>query len=501
MSLKWPVYLRAIDMYGRTMGNYEPHELGISQKCASYIIEKDGDLVRAINGRTGRIEFQGTDASEVIQNALNNLTPNRTWKERVVCIGEFNINSNIEIPSYTEIVIFGKLKFNSLAYGLKIVGKSHVSILCGTLEAEDGRAVYIHNSDHVKVAHCKFIWKNTTDVAGILFISQFHPDTSESNPSKYIEILFNDFYSENVNRETLGGGYLLYSKIISNRFYTAHDAIDLVLFQHSVLSENVIEYAGANGIELEGGLLGSIICNNTIKHAGSAGIYLPLKTYESGVSIIANNVIEKTVDSNGVWVSVTDNSNPVRGLIIAGNQVEDAGDHSGIAVGVDSVTVYNVKIVNNLVEKSKTGLEIAFTGTASVSKFFVGNNKLEGSTYSLSFYKGADAEVSDLFIQHNKLYGTVNSNVPLTNYNVKWNHGYVTENSGVATFSGDGTTTQFKIEHGLVKAPSVVIVTSLSADAKDFSYAEADDTYIYFNFSTAPPSGTDNVKLSWYAEV
>jgi len=74
-------------------------------------------------------------------------------------------------------------------------------------------------------------------------------------------------------------------------------------------------------------------------------------------------------------------------------------------------------------------------------------------------------------------------------------------NSDIAVFSGDGTTTQFKIEHGLVAKPSKVIVTPLSADAKDFSYAEADDTYIYFNFSAAPPSGTNNVKLAWYAEV
>ena len=78
---------------------------------------------------------------------------------------------------------------------------------------------------------------------------------------------------------------------------------------------------------------------------------------------------------------------------------------------------------------------------------------------------------------------------------------YFYKNKRTAIFSGDGSTTQFKTEHGLVSTPSKVIVTPLSADAKDFAYAEADDTYIYFNFSTAPPSGTDNVKLSWYAEV
>ena len=74
-------------------------------------------------------------------------------------------------------------------------------------------------------------------------------------------------------------------------------------------------------------------------------------------------------------------------------------------------------------------------------------------------------------------------------------------NSGIATFSGDGSTTQFKIEHGLVKAPSKVQVTPMSADAAGDFYVTADDTYIYINYSTAPPSGTDNVKVSWCAEV
>jgi len=80
-------------------------------------------------------------------------------------------------------------------------------------------------------------------------------------------------------------------------------------------------------------------------------------------------------------------------------------------------------------------------------------------------------------------------------------HGYITANSGTATFSGDGSTTQFKVAHGLVKAPKTVVVTPASPDAAGDFYVTWDDTYIYVNYKTAPPSGTDNVKLSWYAEV
>ena len=74
-------------------------------------------------------------------------------------------------------------------------------------------------------------------------------------------------------------------------------------------------------------------------------------------------------------------------------------------------------------------------------------------------------------------------------------------NSGVATFSGDGTTTQFKIAHGLAKAPSKIQVTPGSSDAKGGFYVTADSTYIYVNYDTAPPAGTNNIVLYWYAEV
>jgi len=76
-------------------------------------------------------------------------------------------------------------------------------------------------------------------------------------------------------------------------------------------------------------------------------------------------------------------------------------------------------------------------------------------------------------------------------------------NNGTATFSGDGSTTQFKIAHGLVSTPNKgkTRVWALSADAADNFWIDVDDTYIYVNYKTAPPSGTDNIVLGWYAEV
>ena len=45
------------------------------------------------------------------------------------------------------------------------------------------------------------------------------------------------------------------------------------------------------------------------------------------------------------------------------------------------------------------------------------------------------------------------------------------------------------------------IVTPITADAASDFYVTTDDTNIYINYKSAPPSGTDNLKFSWFAEV
>ena len=96
------------------------------------------------------------------------------------------------------------------------------------------------------------------------------------------------------------------------------------------------------------------------------------------------------------------------------------------------------------------------------------------------------------------------------NYKVRGNVGYATENSGTATFSGDGTTTDFEIgAHGLaITDPSkiVVKVSPVSQDAIDASpcigYVDpSDNTKIRVKFDSPPASGSDNIKITWEAVV
>ncbi len=76
------------------------------------------------------------------------------------------------------------------------------------------------------------------------------------------------------------------------------------------------------------------------------------------------------------------------------------------------------------------------------------------------------------------------------------------ENSGLSTATGDGTTTQFTIPHGLAIEPSkVTVIPTTDAAAANF-YVTKDATNIYINYLTAPPSSTTaNLGWLWTARV
>jgi hypothetical protein len=66
---------------------------------------------------------------------------------------------------------------------------------------------------------------------------------------------------------------------------------------------------------------------------------------------------------------------------------------------------------------------------------------------------------------------------------------------GTAVFSGDGETKDFNISHNFGEAPDFAVAFPASPDAVGDMWGEATDTVFTIHYVTAPPSGTDNVKL------
>ena len=70
----------------------------------------------------------------VINAGIAALTAGRTWKERVVLIGNYTTNGSIAVLSYTVLEIYGKITATVAAYVLSIVNRTDVEIIGGYID-------------------------------------------------------------------------------------------------------------------------------------------------------------------------------------------------------------------------------------------------------------------------------------------------------------------------------------------------------------------------------
>jgi len=92
-----------ITPYNLTVNNISAFNL---KSPASYIIWTDGSTYYALNGSTGEIDYSGTDAATVIQNAVDN-TP--TYGKVVITEGTYTLTNAIELKSYMTFELNGEL--------------------------------------------------------------------------------------------------------------------------------------------------------------------------------------------------------------------------------------------------------------------------------------------------------------------------------------------------------------------------------------------------------
>ena len=339
---------------------------------------------------------------------------------------------------------------NCIGYGIALVASEH-SVVRNNFIYGDG----VNTKDAIKVSasssHISIISNHAYDMID---------DHISCDHSTYITIAYNIVISDQHDHEhgISAWGDSHFIKIIGNTIVgMKKDGIHVTDYQGSVpshihIAHNQIYNVGENGIQIRGYgdtyLEHFVITDNIIKLCGGYGIY--------GIrvrrGVIKGNHIEGTSQlSNGTYDAI---------------RIDYDGTHTNT-----HIIISDNEIVEELTNKP---------------------------AYAINLRNAAN---SNIRVEGNVLIGVTSLNVFPTINIVKRNVGYLTENSGVATFSGDGTTTQFTIPHGLVTTPSKVRVTPRSADAAGDFYITVDATNIYVNYITAPPSGTDNVVLEWEAEV
>jgi len=76
---------------------------------ASWIVFQDGSYTCMQSATTGTVTARSTNASQIINWALGNLTSGRTWQEAVLLKGNFTIDSPILVDDYTYLKLQGKV--------------------------------------------------------------------------------------------------------------------------------------------------------------------------------------------------------------------------------------------------------------------------------------------------------------------------------------------------------------------------------------------------------
>jgi len=466
-------------------------------KTASYIIYKEDVTIYALNGSSGKIDYSGTDASTVIQSAIDALTNGRTWKEKVVLKGDFEIGAKIRIPSYTILEILGKVKLANNVNAIMFDnddysgGNSDIEIIGGELDGNKAnqttghgiyfnnvsrviiRGIYVHNckDDGIKLESCSEA-----------FISEALIESNDGNGlvlKTTTDSQITDIVSNSNGSGTVGEGLYIHTNSLRNRV------------ENSEFNSN-----NKTGITISITSTNNQMVNCIVKGNGDSGIL----TKSQKLSLIGIIGIDNTYD--GITLDADSDYSTIVGGVFYDNK------RNGITVYRSSYcTVAGNVVFNNAVNYVSGGIRLHDGGSDPCLYCIISNNicfdTRTGASRTQDYGILSEDSSDYLLVEDNVLYNNIVAQVSLvgTNDMVKHNIGYVTENSGTDTFSGDGTTTVFNIPHGLASTPNAYGVSPLAPDADAARTITVDATNIIITYSTAPPIGTDNLKFGWWAEV
>jgi len=264
---------------------------------ASYIISIDGVTVNAVNGETGRTDYYGTDASSVIQAAIDSLGPGGgiIWIKE----GTYVISSTVKVPGNVTLSGVGfatKLVLADFA-DQEVIANKHVEDYVDTnvvitnlqidgngakqtLEAQVS-AVFLSKVSRSRVEGC---WIHNvgplTTNAGIYAIY-----------GAYLTIRGNAIYDNSYAGIFFLGGT---NGIISdNTFYLNHRAVYLAGHLDGIVEGNQI-VSGDEGIRMYISASNNLIQGNLIKDNSEEGIVI---THAEGRNntLLGNKLVNNVV--------------------------------------------------------------------------------------------------------------------------------------------------------------------------------------------------------------
>ncbi|RLG81216.1 MAG: hypothetical protein DRO09_02190 [Thermoprotei archaeon] len=330
--------------------------LGYLKFPYDYLIYTDGTSFYAYNGKTNKIDYEGTDAYTVIQSALDALT---SGGKVYIAPGTYPISNHIEVPS--NILLEGA-GWSTIIEGNTTDGYTVRAMGTSNSYKEN---VIIRNL-HVKV--------NATDADGITmyFARRYLIEGC------YIE----GSGEEGIEQIAVEDG-IVRNNVIEGMGTGANAAIDVYFDAPTgktsgrvVIEGNIVKNCGSWGIHVGGGTKGCVIRGNTLHYPGGEGIYI-----EAGGGMNIEDVIvsgNEVVLPGGVGVYIRSrDADTIHGhIIISGNRFEGDGDRlkNGILVhGVDRLNI----IGNHISSAKYSGIEVGKDDSGTNYSFHV---NIQGNT-------------------------------------------------------------------------------------------------------------------------
>jgi hypothetical protein len=288
----------------------------------SFLIWRDGSTYYAKNGSTGEIQYFGTNATTVINNAISSIP---TGGLVFLCDGTYNIDGTINVVEKLNINIIGEswetkinLTQNSNTDMMKITNSNYTTIKSlyfqGNRDSQtSGKGIVVHNSERVLIERCQFyeIKQTAIHIFGKPPMSSLQPWIVRNriekigNSSSDHGILIGDYASDaHVIDNDVGwvtgsaiyvtsGGF----QIISNTCWDSMYGLTAYLVISGGITANFIDGNEKDGINIDScknllvvGNVAKLNSNNLWN--SSSGIYL----YNSSYTTITGNRAGSTDD-------------------------------------------------------------------------------------------------------------------------------------------------------------------------------------------------------------
>jgi hypothetical protein len=461
------------------------------------------DEIYAKNGRTGEIEFGGTNASTVIQTALNNIAT--TGGTVFIKRGNYIIDSKILLPNNIsegedkmiqligDNVIFTVSSsladnvielnaVNKVAYHYRISGLH----IYPSSKNSSYYNILINNSLNIYLDHLVLGWQGLkiTNSALIYLDSIYIVDSHNEGI-----LLSNDeiVVGSNIILDNVGGyggeeynGIHIQSsnRIFLNNFWLfgqkdskGGQAYGLYLFG--------VSQSRFSNFQIDGFKMGSIRLTKGERlgfsnfHVVDSDTYgFEIVSFDGNISDLEISTFSITAGLKGIafWAQ---NGNHIRNVIISDGVIRDMPSGYGITLGDDSssgASCTHVIVRNVIFDTLNKGIE-------------------EG------FHSDYNQFIDNQFISVSDPIYKVGSHTRVAN-----NIGYVTENSGNAIVANNDY-----IAHGLASTPTKILLTANSTEPRILQVIFQNSTHFqvgFWNASNSPPSPiTVSEPIFWYAEV